>query len=150
MHPNDRRGLEHLCRVGARPPVTLSRLSKIPDRRYSYSLKVPLPDGSMNLILEGQSLMARLALLIPRPRCHLTRYKGVFAAHSRRSPLIVPASAPSHTSLASIPSPVLPSPSHMSPNGEVFIPEPAPNPRDRYLDWAALLRRVWTKPLRGS
>ncbi len=77
VHQNDRLGLEHLCRYGSRPPIAISRLKRLDDGNYEYSLKYPLPSGSYKLVLSGQQLMARLALLVPRPKIHLVKYYGV-------------------------------------------------------------------------
>ena len=90
VHENDRAGLEHLCAYGARAPLALGRLSRREDGRYVYELKYPLPDGSYELVLTGQQLIGRLALLVPRPRVHLVRYHGVFAPRSRWRQWVVP------------------------------------------------------------
>ena len=42
-------------------------------------------------MLEPLDLMARLAVLVPPPRMHLTRYHGVFAPHSTLRAEITPA-----------------------------------------------------------
>ncbi len=60
-----------LCRYGSRPAIAIYRLTKLEDGKYQYSLKYPLRNGSYKLILTGQELMRRLALLVPRPRIHL-------------------------------------------------------------------------------
>src|SRR5882762_256814 len=41
LHANDREGLEHLLAYGARGPISLERLSTLPDGRICYRLKPP-------------------------------------------------------------------------------------------------------------
>lgn len=159
VHQNDRQGLESLCRYGAKPPIVASRLKKLEDGNYSYQLRYPLPAGKTELRLSGQKMMARLALLVPRPGKHLVRYKGVFASNSSFRRLIVPKSprgracrhgggddtspetnrAPSAATDAALPARQGLSLDDLAP----FEPDKAPLPRTRYLDWASLLRRVY-------
>jgi hypothetical protein len=56
-----------------------------------YRLKTPYRDGTTHIVLEPLDLMARLAALVPPPRMHLTRYRGVFAPHSKLRAAITPA-----------------------------------------------------------
>ena len=119
-HPT---GLELLCRYGARPPLALSRLSTLPDGRVVYRFKRALPDGTDHLALAPIDFLAKLAALVPPPRIHLVRYHGVFAPNAKDRPHVIPIPAPATSA------------------GE---PEPAaPRLRERRLDWAALLRRVF-------
>ena len=113
LHENDRRGLEQLCRYGARGAIALSRLSELPDRRVAYHMKRPLPDGRTHLMLTGVELLRKLAPLIPPPRMHLLRFHGVFAPNSKLRSLVVPkppAPAVEEGALADKP-PARPSPS---------------------------------------
>jgi hypothetical protein len=48
---------------------------------------VPAP----HIVIEPLDLMARLAALVPTPRMHLTRYRGVFAPHSQYRSAVTPA-----------------------------------------------------------
>jgi len=48
-------------------------------------------DGTAHVLFEPLDFLARLAALVPPPRLHLTRYHGVFAAHSRYRAQITPA-----------------------------------------------------------
>ena len=86
----DRRGLERLCHYGARGAVANSRLSELPDGRFRYELKRPLPGGRTELVLTGARLLQRLTALIPPPRANLTRYHGVFAPGSKLRARVVP------------------------------------------------------------
>ena len=56
-----------------------------------YALKSPYRDGTTRIVLEPLDLMARLAALVPPPRMHLTRFHGVFAAHSKLRAAVTPA-----------------------------------------------------------
>jgi hypothetical protein len=48
-------------------------------------------DGTAHRVLDPLDLMARLAALVP-PQCmHLTRYRGVFAPHSKLRAAVTPA-----------------------------------------------------------
>jgi hypothetical protein len=168
VHENDREGLENLCRYAARPPVVASRLTKLEGGDYSYALRYPLPDGKTELVLPGQKMLGRLALLVPRPGRHLVRYLGVFASNSSWRPLIVPDSprgrahhhgcctdhppetqsavAPPDSPQIKAPPPVL-QPGPALDDGASFEPQKAPAPRTRYLDWPSLLRRVYRTDL---
>ena len=44
------------------------------------------------MVVSGEELMARLAVLVPPPRVHTTRYFGVFAPRSSLRRLVVPCS----------------------------------------------------------
>jgi len=109
--------------IGVKGPLALSRLSTLPDGRILYRFKRALPDGTDHLALPPADFLARLAALVP-PRIHLVRYHGVFAPNARDRSHVVPVAPPAEL-----------------PSGP---PEPAqPRLRDRRLDWAALLRRVF-------
>jgi len=72
----DRLRLELLIRYAARPAVSTERLSELPDGRLLYRLKRPWRDGTSAVTFERQDFMAKLAVLVPAPRAHLTRYHG--------------------------------------------------------------------------
>jgi hypothetical protein len=55
-----------------------------------YALKTPYRDGTTRVIFEPEDFIARLAVLVPKPRAHLTRYHGVFAPASPDRARIVP------------------------------------------------------------
>ena len=69
---------ERLCRYAGRPAVATERLTTLPDGRLLYRLKRPWRDGTSAVIFERQDFMAKLAVLVPAPRAHLTRY---YVAH---------------------------------------------------------------------
>jgi hypothetical protein len=71
--------LEKLCRYAARPPLVDERLAFAGDGKLVYSLKKKFRDGSTHVVLEPDTLIARLAALIPRPFKKLVTYHGVSA-----------------------------------------------------------------------
>ena len=48
FHENDVVGLERPCNYGARGPLSLERLSALPDGRLAYRMKVPSPTGEVS------------------------------------------------------------------------------------------------------
>ncbi|MBS2033291.1 MAG: transposase, partial [Deltaproteobacteria bacterium] len=115
---HDRESLERLCRYGARPSFSLSRLSELPDGRVVYRTRKKLKDGTRTLVLTREQLLGRLAALIPPPRANLVRFHGALAPASKLRKRIVPAWSP-------------PSPKEGS------------KPRNDRMDWASLLKRVY-------
>jgi hypothetical protein len=103
-------GRERLCRYGARPPLSLERLRRLPGRRVAYRLKYVGRGRGKHRVMSAMEFMARLAALIARVPSHCdwseTRHRpgdhhaasasvrgddahgGVFQARSRnRTPL---------------------------------------------------------------
>jgi hypothetical protein len=77
IEARDRMRLERLCRYAGRPAVSTERLTALPDGRLLYRLKRPWRDGTSAIVFERQDFIAKLAVLTPAPRAHLTRYHGV-------------------------------------------------------------------------
>jgi len=142
LHANDRRGLEQLCRYGARGAIALSRLSELPDGRVAYHMKRPLPDGRTHLVLTGVELLRKLAPLIPPPRLHLLRFHGVFAPNAKLRPLVVPKSR--EITPTCEPKPESPS-TEMADAATSSTTAREPSPYR--LSWAAALRRVWGREI---
>jgi hypothetical protein len=94
VHENDRLGLERLCNYGARGPLSLERLSLLPDGRVSYRMKRPSASGATELVLSPVAFLRRLAALVPPPGVHLVRFFGVLAPNARLRPLVVPRPPP--------------------------------------------------------
>ncbi|MBM3986041.1 MAG: transposase [Planctomycetes bacterium] len=150
LHAHDRRGLEQLCRYGARGALALSRLSELQDGRYAYRMKRPLPDGRTHLVLDGVGLLKKLAPLIPPPRFHLLRFHGVFAPNSKLRSLVVPKPparaveerSPANSKLRSL---VVPKPPAraVEERSPAVKPRTHPAPSPYRLDWAAALKRVY-------
>jgi len=60
--------------------------------QYKIALKRIWDDGTAAIVVSGQELLARLALLVPPPRVHTTKYFGAFAPRSKIRRLVVPCS----------------------------------------------------------
>ena len=88
VEARDRARLERLIRYAARPAVATERLSELPDGRLLYRLKRAWRDGTSAVIFDRQDFIAKLAVLVPAPRAHLTRYHGVIGPAAKWRPLI--------------------------------------------------------------
>ena len=142
IEARDRLRLERLCRYAARPAVATERLSELPDGRLLYRLKRPWRDGTSAVIFEKQDFIAKLAVLTPAPRAHLTRYHGVLGPCAAWRSLIVP-TANEETVRAIGPAPA-PSKSSTTANAEGETPKPKPaKPRPRNYTWSELMKRVF-------
>jgi hypothetical protein len=117
LHENDVVGLERLCNYGARGPLSLERLSAVPDGRLAYRMKRPSPTGQTHLVMAPVAFLRRLAALVPPPRANLVRYFGVFAPNARVRPRVVP-----------VPPPSAPLTEAASPSGAGASPPPATPP----------------------
>ena len=136
----DRKQLERLCRYLTRPPLAHERLDELPDGRLRLSLKTPWSDGTTAIVLTPMDLIARLCALVPPPRVHLTRFRGVLAPAASLRPEVVPRTAPDP---ALDPHPQL---SLFDAHARRPAPPPDPEPPPRRAGrhpWAWLLRRVF-------
>jgi hypothetical protein len=124
LHANDRRGLEHLCRYGLRPPLALERLHRLADGRVMLELRRPMHDGVRAVAFTTSEFLRRLAAIVPPPRSHQTRYFGVFAPRSAIRASLVPQPRADGEEKQETPAPPMP-------------------PRKRRLPWADLLKRVF-------
>jgi hypothetical protein len=131
LHPNVHvgqghpAGLELLCRYGARPPLALSRLGALADGRIFYRFKRALPDGTDHFALPPTEFLRKLAAIVPPPRIHLVRYHGVFAPNAKDRPQVIPGSSAANSA------------------GTTAPQAEQPGVRERRLNWAELLRRVF-------
>ena len=85
---HQRAKVEKLCRYIARPAVSTQRMARLPDGKISYELKTPYKNGTTHVIFEPLDFIARLAVLVPKPRFHLTRFHGVFAPNSKHRSMV--------------------------------------------------------------
>jgi Putative transposase/Transposase zinc-binding domain len=84
-------GRERLARYGARPPLSLERLRRLPGGRVAYRLKyVDRGRRGKNRVMTGIEFMARLAAIIAPPRYPLVRFAGVLAPRSAWRREVVP------------------------------------------------------------
>ena len=96
VHENDRDNLRRLCAYGARGPLSLERLSWLPDGRMAYRMKRPAASGQTELVLEPLEFLEfleflrRLAALVPPPRVNLVRFFGFFAPNASLRKHLVP------------------------------------------------------------
>ena len=61
-----------------------------PNGKIRYPLKTPCRDGTTHVFFEPLDFIARLAVLAPEPRVHLTRCHGVFAPNSKHRIQVAP------------------------------------------------------------
>jgi hypothetical protein len=90
----DDMGRERLARYGARPPLALDRLRRLPDGRVAYRVKYARRGAAKHRVMTAMELMARLSALVPPPRYPLVRFHGVLAPRSSWRRDVIP-SAPS-------------------------------------------------------
>jgi hypothetical protein len=86
----DREGVERMCRYLLRPPLARKRLKVLPDGRVQLGLKRAWSDGTRAICFEPLDFLGKLAALVPIPRMHTIRFQGVFSAHARLRPEVVP------------------------------------------------------------
>lgn len=91
IEAGDDLGRERLLRYGARPPLSLERLRRLPGGRVAYRLKyVSRGTRGKHRVMSGLEFMARLAAIICPPRYPLTRFAGVLAPRSKWRREVVP------------------------------------------------------------
>jgi hypothetical protein len=83
-------GRERLCRYGARPPLSLDRLRRLPGGRVAYRVKYVRRGRAKHRVMTAIELLARLSALIAPPRYPLVRYSGVLAPNSSWRKDVVP------------------------------------------------------------
>lgn len=141
VHENNRQGLERLANYGARGPLSLERLSQLPDGRLAYRMKRPSASGATRLDFTPVDFLRRVAALIPPPRVNLVRFFGVLAPNARLRSLVVPKEQQQQQRPPNpLPAPLLPLPS--STTRDEPEPEPAARPPAR-IPWADLMKRTW-------
>jgi hypothetical protein len=73
---------ERLMRYGARPPLALERLRRLPDGRLAYRIKKLRGGCAKHRVMTPLELLSRLAAIVPPPRFPLVRYAGVLGPRS--------------------------------------------------------------------
>jgi hypothetical protein len=94
---DDDRGREMLMRYGARPPLALDRLRRLPGGRIAYRIKTLRDGRAKHRVMTPLELLARLAALVAPPRYPLLRYHGVLAPRSPWRRDVVPKPPASRT-----------------------------------------------------
>jgi hypothetical protein len=136
---DDRHGLERLLRYGARPALCQHRLSVTPSGQVRYRLRKPTLGGRTHITMAPEDFVRRLAALIAPPWLNLTRFHGVFAAHSKHRKLLLPLVPPPAGSVNSRPAPAA-DPVDTSASLPA-APEPEPMPKHLRIAWSELLAR---------
>ena len=90
-------GRERLMRYGARPPLALDRLTRLPGGRIGYRIKKLRNGRAKHRVMTPLEFLARLAAIVPPPRYPLLRYHGVLGPRSSWRRDVVP-KAPAATS----------------------------------------------------
>ena len=72
-----RERLGRLCRYVLRTPVAQERLCLTADGQVRLELRQPWRDGTTDVVFDPVDFLARLAVLVPRPRINLILYYGV-------------------------------------------------------------------------
>ena len=142
IEARDRLRLERLCRYAGRPAVATERLTTLPDGRLLYRLKRPWRDGTSAVIFERLDFIAKLAVLVPAPRVHLTRYHGVLGPAAAWRPLIIPTTNETASEISLSPAPS-PQPSTMPAVDGEPAPHALPSARYRNHTWSELMKRVF-------
>src|SRR5438105_7285505 len=96
------------------------------------------------VVFERQDFMAKLAVLVPAPRAHLTRYHGVLGPAAAWRPLIIPVAAPHDNNNGEITSNVQFSAAQPSTAPAVEAeppPETLSSVHPRNYTWAELMKR---------
>jgi IS30 family transposase len=83
--------LEKLCRYIARPSINEKRLSISPQARVRYQLKTPWRNGTTHVDWDAVDFIAKLAVLVPPPRAHRTRFHVFVAPNAALRAQLTPA-----------------------------------------------------------
>lgn len=94
MPAGQRARLERVCRYALRPPVAGARLRVAADGQVQLQLRHPWADGTTHVSFTPTSFLARLAVLVPRPRVNLVLYHGLLAPRAAWRAEVVPRPVP--------------------------------------------------------
>jgi hypothetical protein len=86
--------LERVCRYVLRPLVAGDRLHLTRAGDVALEFRRPWSDGTTYLVFAPVAFLARLAVLVPRPRVNLLLYYGVLAPRAAWRAAVVPRHAP--------------------------------------------------------
>lgn len=85
--------LERVCRYALRPPLAEERITTTPGGDVAVQLRRPWADGTTHQVFEPRAFLARLAVLVPRPRVNLVLYHGVLGPRAAWRPEVVAAAS---------------------------------------------------------
>ena len=131
-----RERLERVVRYVLRPPVAQERLHLTGDGQVRLDLRHPWRDGTTGVVFDAVEFLARLAVLVPRPRINLLLYHGVIGARSAWRAEVVPHQMPIDGAEASVCETETPPP-HEAVEAE-SVPRRAPGP-----SWSSLMARTF-------
>ena len=120
--------LERVCRYALRPPVAGARLNLAADGQVVLQLRQPWADGTTHVAFTPTAFLARLAVLVPRPRVNLVLYHGLLAPRAAWRAEVVPGGAPSATT---------------TPPVDDSASDKTRRPSARGASWADLMRRAF-------
>lgn len=89
--------LERICRYALRPALAEARITRTPDGEVAVQLRRPWADGTTALVFTPSAFLARVAVLVPRPRVNLVLYHGVLAPRAAWRRGVVPQPVPPAT-----------------------------------------------------
>ena len=122
--------LERVCRYALRPPVAGARLQVAADGQVVLQLRHPWADGTTHVAFTPTAFLARLAVLVPRPRVNLVLYHGLLAPRAAWRAEVVPCGMPTATADAHV---------------EASASDAMPRPSARGASWADLMRRAFDR-----
>jgi hypothetical protein len=134
-----REQLERVCRYALRPPVAGDRLRLTDDGQVQLQLRHRWADGTTHVVFDPVEFLARMAVLVPRPRINLILYHGVLAPRAAWRPEVVRRQASAES-------------------GDAEVKDSAPDPareadpaetvrrRARGQSWASLMARTFDQP----
>ena len=126
---------ERLCQYLLRPCISDARLTPLPDGKVALALKTPWRDGTVAIVLTAIQLVARLAALVSRPGQNMIRYHGLLAANAKGRAAIVPGGKATVSPASG---------AGDDADGPPKLPPLPPRRNGRYLEWAALMLRVFS------
>ena len=151
----DRLALERLVRYASRPPFAVGRLGLHDPETVVYTLPTPDPQGRSIVILTPLELLHRLCSLIPPPRVHRHRYRGVLAPNCPLRCQVVATAGPAQAladrleeaaqkmGLREHGEAQRPDMEDAQDNPPTEGPETSPRRRASRLSWAMLLARIY-------
>ena len=86
--------LERVCRYALRPLVAGDHLHLTAAGDVALHLRRSWDDGTTHLVFAPVAFLARLAVLVPRPRVNLVLYQGVLAPRAAWRAAVVPRRSP--------------------------------------------------------